>query len=229
MSHAWFARNPTGNSWASRTGAASTAGVINGSADVSDSVEIDYVLVWQVESSVDADLSLLWQLDASPITSVEASIQLTWQILVDAPTYVDVDFYMLWNRENPTVVVPDVANISEHAARALIQSYGSLTTIVENTTDHFVAKGDVISIAPPAGTTVLYDAVVTMYVSLGWATSEDAGQGRTVYWQRPRKKLALKQQPNKHLKKLLDDEGKKVLARRAKKKTVKVEPIKLWP
>lgn len=55
------------------------------------------------------------------------------------------------------------------------------------------------------------------------------GAGYPVDWQGKRKKLTLKQQPNKHLKKLLDDEGKKVLARRAKKKQSKVQPIKLWP
>ena len=55
------------------------------------------------------------------------------------------------------------------------------------------------------------------------------GAGYPVGWQGKRKKLTLKQQPNKHLKKMLDDVGKKVLATHAKpKKSTKVKPIKLW-
>ena len=68
-----------------------------------------------------------------------------------------------------------------------------------------------------------------MVVSIGQQAVGTGGSGFPVGWQGKRKKLSLVQQPNKHLKKLLDDEGKKVLARHAKpKKSTKVKPIKLW-
>jgi len=228
MAVRWTSRLDSGSlNWTSLTGTGE--GVISGSADVLESVERDLTLVYQLNAGVTSDLSLLWQLDASPITAVESDLSFTWNIVVVAGDSVEVDLQLLWQREDPTVEVPVIANVAEHVARQTIQSVGSLTTTVVNLSDNFIAKGDVVSIYPPAGTRVLYNATITMNVSLGWATPEDAGERRVVYWQAKRKKKTLKQQPNKHLKKLLDDEGKKVLARRGKKKTVKVEPIKLWP
>ena len=229
MSLAWGSRLTSGSlSWGTRE-SSTTEGVINGSAVVSEFVENDLVLTWQLNGGVESDLTLLWQLDASPITAFEYDLTLTWNVIVSAGTSVEVDLVLLWQRDDPLVTVPDVANVAEHVARAIIQSVGELTTIVTNTSDNFVAKGDVISIYPIAGTRVLYNSTIEMTISLGWATSEDAGQGRTVYWQRQRKKLTLKQQPNKHLKKMLDDVGKKVLATHGKpKKSTKVKAIKLW-
>jgi PASTA domain len=212
--------------WTSLT--ATTEGVINGSADVLDSVERDLVVVYQLNGGVESDLSLLWQLDASPITAVESDLSLTWNIVVAAGTSVEVDLELLWQREDPTVEVPVIANVAEHVARSTIQSVGNLTTTVVNLSDNFIAKGDVVSISPPAGTRVLYNAVITMNVSLGWATPEDAGQNRVVYWQAKRKKRTLKQQPNKYLKKMLDDVGKEVLKKAPTLPKPKVKAIKLW-
>ena len=93
----------------------------------------------------------------------------------------------------------------------------------------YIAFGDVMSTYPVGGTYAPYGSTVMLIVSIGTQAPGEHGAGYPVDWQGKRKKLTLKQQPNKHLKKLLDDEGKKVLARRAKKKQSKVQPIKLWP
>jgi hypothetical protein len=95
---AWFAREPVGTTWASRTGAAPVSGVINGTAEVLEIVERDLVLVWQLQSSVEANLALLWQLDASPITSVESSVGFTWNIIVTAGSYVETDLGLFWQQ-----------------------------------------------------------------------------------------------------------------------------------
>lgn len=74
------------------------AGVINGSADVLDSVERDLALFYTVNGGVEADLSLLWQVEADPITAVESDLTLTWQVIVEAGTSVEQDLTLLWQR-----------------------------------------------------------------------------------------------------------------------------------
>lgn len=227
MSVRWTTRlDGSSLNWTSLT--STTEGVINGSADVLESVERDLTLVYQLNSGVVSDLTLLWQLDASPITAVESDLQITWNVITASGSSVEVDLVLIWQRENPTVEVPYVANVAENIARSVIQSVGGLSTRVENISDNFVAKGDIISTYPPAGTQVLYNATITMNVSLGWATPEDAGQNRVVNWQRKRKKKTLKHHPNLALKKMLDDVGTEVLKKQPTPPKPKVKAIKLW-
>ena len=125
--------------------------------------------------------------------------------------------------------VPDVVPMSESGARYIIQQVGGFVVTVTTSSSPYIAFGDVISTYPVGGTYAPYGSTVMLVVSIGTQAPGEHGAGYPVDWQGKRKKLTLKQQPNKHLKKMLDDEGKKVLARRAKKKPSKVQPIKLWP
>ena len=93
--------------WASRTSGSSlnwtslsdpNEGVINGSANVLDTVEADLLLVWQLYGAVTSDLTLLWQVEANPITAVESDLSLTWQVIYEASTSVDRDLVLLWQR-----------------------------------------------------------------------------------------------------------------------------------
>ena len=93
--------------WTSRTSGGSlnwtslsdpNEGVINGSADVLDSVESDLLLLWQVNADVTRDLTLLWQVDADPITAVESDLTLTWNVITEAGTSVERDLVLLWQR-----------------------------------------------------------------------------------------------------------------------------------
>lgn len=96
MTVAWAPRLTGGSlSWASLTG---NVGVINGSADVLDSVERDQLLLWQVHGGVTASLSLLWQVNADPITAVESDLSLTWNVIVAAGPSVERDLELLWQR-----------------------------------------------------------------------------------------------------------------------------------
>lgn len=96
MSLAWGSRLSGGSlAWGARE-ASATVGIINGTAVVSEFVEYDLTLVWQVQGGVTADLSLLWQLDASPITAVESDLSMTWNIVVAAGTTVEADLGLLW-------------------------------------------------------------------------------------------------------------------------------------
>lgn len=96
MAVAWGTRLTGGSlSWASLTG---NVGVINGSADVLDSVERDQLLLWQVHGGVTASLSLLWQVNADPITAVESDLSLTWNVIVAAGPSVERDLELLWQR-----------------------------------------------------------------------------------------------------------------------------------
>lgn len=98
MSLAWSPRLTAGSlSWSARE-ASATEGIINGSADVLDSVESDLALMWMVNGGVESDLSLLWQLDASPITAVESDLSLTWNVITEAGTSVERDLELLWQR-----------------------------------------------------------------------------------------------------------------------------------
>lgn len=97
MAVRWAPRLSGGSlNWASLTG--TTEGVINGSADVLESVERDLALFWQVNGGVTADLPLLWQVEADPITAVESDLTLTWQVIVEAGTSVESDLTLLWQR-----------------------------------------------------------------------------------------------------------------------------------
>jgi hypothetical protein len=126
------------------------------------------------------------------------------------------------------VEVPNVVPMSESSARFLLQEAGFVVTTT-NSSSLYIAFGDVISTYPTAGEYVDYGTDVLMVVSIGTQAPGEHGAGYPVGWQGKRKKLTLAQQPNKHLKKLLDDVGKKVLATHAKpKKSTKVKPIKLW-
>jgi glycerol kinase len=94
----WAPRESGGSlNWASRT--STTQGVINGSADVFDTVETDLLLIWEVNSAVTSDLTLLWQVDANPITAVESDLSLTWNVITAAGTSVERDLVLLWQRE----------------------------------------------------------------------------------------------------------------------------------
>ena len=98
MSLAWGPRLTGGSlSWGARE-ASTTEGIINGSADVLDSVESDLAFAWMVNGGVESDLSLLWQVEASPITAVESDLQLTWNVIVEAGTSVETDLELLWQR-----------------------------------------------------------------------------------------------------------------------------------
>jgi hypothetical protein len=93
----WAPRESGGSlNWASLT--STTEGVINGSADVLDSVETDLLLIWQVSAAVTSDLTLLWQVEADPITAVESDLTLTWQVIYEANTSVEQDLVLLWQR-----------------------------------------------------------------------------------------------------------------------------------
>ncbi len=73
MSLAWGPRLTGGSlSWGARE-ASTTEGIINGSADVLDSVESDLAFAWMVNGGVESDLNLLWQVEYSPVTAVESS------------------------------------------------------------------------------------------------------------------------------------------------------------
>lgn len=98
MSLAWGPRLTGGSlSWGARE-ASTTEGIINGSADVLDSVESDLAFAWMVNGGVESDLNLLWQVDASPITAVESDLQLTWNVITEAGTSVETDLELLWQR-----------------------------------------------------------------------------------------------------------------------------------
>ena len=98
MSLAWGPRLTGGSlSWSARE-ASESEGIINGSADVLDSVERDLALVWMVNGGVESDLNLLWQVDASPITAVESDLTLTWNVITAAGTSVERDLELLWQR-----------------------------------------------------------------------------------------------------------------------------------
>ena len=124
--------------------------------------------------------------------------------------------------------VPSVVPMSESGARFILTQAGFVVTVTTSSSP-YIAFGDVMSTYPVGGTYAPYGSTVMLVVSIGTQAPGEHGAGYPVDWQGKRKKLTLKQQPNKHLKKMLDDEGKKVLARRAKKKPSKVQPIKLWP
>ena len=200
------------------------------------SVAITPITLTDYAPDPEADTVTVTALDALPtglsITSSELSgtptvyettnTELQWQDQYSA-TYVETVTIQIGD------VVPDVIHIAEGLARGQIQAVASFTTTTTYTADAYVAIGDVISTDPVAGTLVPYNQIVSMLVSNGSQAVGTGGSGFPVGWQGKRKKLSLVQQPNKHLKKLLDDEGKKVLARRAKKKQSKVQPIKLWP
>ena len=95
----WASRTSGGSlNWASTSGASYSQGVINGSAEVLESVETDLLLIWQVSAAVTSDLTLLWQVDANPITAVESDLTLTWQVIVEAGTTVEQDLVLLWQR-----------------------------------------------------------------------------------------------------------------------------------
>jgi hypothetical protein len=93
----WAPRESGGSlNWTSLTG--TDQGVINGSADVLDSVETDLLLIWQQNGSATSDLTLLWQVDANPITAVESDLSLTWNVITEAGTSVERDLVLLWQR-----------------------------------------------------------------------------------------------------------------------------------
>ncbi len=123
--------------------------------------------------------------------------------------------------------VPSVVPMSESGARFILTQAGFVVTVTTSSSP-YIAFGDVMSTYPVGGTYAPYGSTVMLIVSIGTQAPGEHGAGYPVDWQGKRKKLTLKQQPNKHLKKLLDDEGKKVLAKRGKKKPIKVKPIKLW-
>ena len=228
MSLGWRSRlTDSSLSWAGRASSAAE-GVINGTAGVSEFVETDLVCTWQLYSGVESDLTLLWQVDADPITAVESDSQLTWQIIADAPTSVEVDLALLWQREE-MYVVPSVVGTSQSTATVALRLAGGFVPTFTTSSSPYIAFGDVISTVPPEGSYLGYGAFVELIVSIGTMAPGTGGAGYPVDWQGKRKKLTLKQQPNKHLKKILDDEGKKVLAKRGKKKPLKVKAIKLWP
>ena len=95
----WTSRLSGGSlNWASTSGASYSQGVINGSAEVLDSVESDLLLIWQLSGAVTSDLTLLWQVDANPITAVESDLTLTWNVITEAGTSVERDLVLLWQR-----------------------------------------------------------------------------------------------------------------------------------
>lgn len=124
--------------------------------------------------------------------------------------------------------VPSVVPMSESGARFILMQAGFVVTTMTSSSP-YIAFGDVISTYPVGGTYAAYGSTVLMMVSIGTQAPGEHGAGYPVDWQGKRKKLTLKQQPNKHLKKILDAEGKKVLAKRGKKPPLKVKAIKLWP
>lgn len=127
------------------------------------------------------------------------------------------------------VVVPNVIAMSQSSATIALNLAGGLIPSFSTASSPSVAYGDVISTDPAAGSQVDYGSIVELVISIGTQAPGTGGAGYPVDWQRPRKKLTIRQQPNKHLKKLLDDAGKKVLATHGMpKKAKKVKPIKLW-
>lgn len=236
MSHAWFLREtPPTHAWASRLG---NEGIISGDATVQASVERDLVFVWTVHAGVESDLALIWQVDASPITAVESDLVLSWDILVDATGYVETDLELLWQNHGSVDIsltliwdlllfVPNVVPMSESSARFLLQEAGFVVTTTTSSSP-YIAFGDVISTYPAGGEPVEYGSDVLMVVSIGTQAPGEHGAGFPVNWQGKRKKLKLVQQPNKHLKKLLDATGRQVLKTKPKKPKLKVKAIKLW-
>ena len=124
--------------------------------------------------------------------------------------------------------VPDVVPMSESGARYIIQQVGGFVVTVTTSSSPYIAFGDVISTYPVGGTYAPYGSTVMLVVSIGTQAPGEHGAGFPVNWNHKRKKLTLKQQPNKHLKKLLDANGREVLKTKPKKPKFKVKPIKLW-
>jgi hypothetical protein len=124
--------------------------------------------------------------------------------------------------------VPDVVPMSESGARYIIQQVGGFVVTVTTSSSPYIAFGDVISTYPVGGTYAPYGSTVMLVVSIGTQAPGEHGAGYPVGWQGKRKKLTLKQQPNKHLRKLLDSTGREVLKTKPKKPKFKVKAIKLW-
>ncbi len=124
--------------------------------------------------------------------------------------------------------VPDVVPMSESGARYIIQQVGGFVVTVTTSSSPYIAFGDVMSTYPVGGTYAPYGSTVMLVVSIGTQAPGEHGAGYPVDWQGKRKKLTLKQQPNKHLKKLLDANGREVLKTKPKKPKFKVKAIKLW-
>ena len=125
--------------------------------------------------------------------------------------------------------VPDVVPMTESGARCIIQQVGGFVVTVTTSSSPYIAFGDVMSTYPVGGTYAPYGSTVMLVVSIGTQAPGEHGAGYPVDWQGKRKKLTLKQQPNKHLKKLLDTTGRQVLKTKPKKPKLKVKAIKLWP
>jgi hypothetical protein len=123
--------------------------------------------------------------------------------------------------------VPDVVPMSESGARFILTQAGFVVTVTTSSSP-YIAFGDVMSTYPVGGTYAPYGSTVMLIVSIGTQAPGEHGAGYPVDWQGKRKKLTLKQQPNKHLKKLLDANGREVLKTKPKKPKFKVKPIKLW-
>ena len=124
--------------------------------------------------------------------------------------------------------VPDVVPMSESGARFILTQAGFVVTVTTSSSP-YIAFGDVMSTYPVGGTYAPYGSTVMLIVSIGTQAPGEHGAGYPVDWQGKRKKLTLKQQPNKHLKKLLDANGREVLKTKPKKPKFKVKAIKLWP
>ncbi len=124
--------------------------------------------------------------------------------------------------------VPDVVPMSESGARYIIQQVGGFVVTVTTSSSPYIAFGDVMSTYPVGGTYAPYGSTVMLVVSIGTQAPGEHGAGYPVDWQGKRKKLTLKQQPNKHLRKLLDSTGREVLKTKPKKPKFKVKAIKLW-
>ena len=123
--------------------------------------------------------------------------------------------------------VPDVVPMSESGARFILTQAGFVVTVTTSSSP-YIAFGDVMSTYPVGGTYAPYGSTVMLVVSIGTQAPGEHGAGYPVDWQGKRKKLTLKQQPNKHLKKLLDANGREVLKTKPKKPKFKVKAIKLW-